>query len=211
MSEEYINELKELKNLLDEGIITDEEFNKKKEQILFKNTKIQSITPNNKVTNHTNTKKLTPNLFEVIINSVIIIFFLASIFMLCFSKVDASYFYVNYNRVYVIGSPFSATDIRKVFSILLVILLPLAIVITTLSLFFKNRYLNIGKHFSIIITLTFGFLTFIFNLCYAHGSSYTDLCTLFGVIFIGIATLMEMISLIKIIVAFFKEHPITLY
>lgn len=210
MDKEYIKELKELKNLQNEGIITEEEFNKKKEQILFENSKIQK-NAETKEAAKTNSKKLNlANKFDLICGSLIILFLVISIFMLCFSKVDVSFFYIDSNRIDVIGSPFLANDIRKVFSIILVILLPLAIIVTTLSLFFKNKLFNVGKHLTILITVVFGFLSFIFNLCYAHNSSMLNLCTLFGLIFIGITTLIELIVFLKIVANFFKNYKITL-
>lgn len=205
MNNDYLSELKELKTLQAEGIITEEEFNKKKELLLFGKSE-KSINKNSsKINNNVrNNKKIFTNKSLIIIDLVIAVLFITTIFMLCFSKVDIDYFYINHQSIYAIGSPFIAGDVRKIFSIIEVILLPLSTVIIIISLFFQHKLLQFGKHTILLITLIFGFLTFIFNLTYGAGSGI-NLCTLFGLIFIGIATLLEFWILLTNIYKFFKQ------
>lgn len=177
----YLNEIKKLKELLDEKIITEEEYNTKKQQLLFNsNKKKKSIIE----------KELKINYTNVIKNFIYIALCLSIMLILCFSKVSES-FYIDYTKYVYWYSPFECSDVRKIFSIIALIFITLSLIINIVAIIFNNKYYNICKHIFIIFTIAFGLICFIFNATYA--ANYTSLSSILGIVVTSILLIFEII------------------
>ena len=91
---------------------------------------------------------------------------------------------------------------------MLIILLPIALIITLISLFYENKNLQFYKHIILLLAVIFGLITFIFNLTYASNSATTSVCTIFGLIFTSITTLLELIMIFPIILKTLKKFKL---
>lgn len=189
--------LKGLKELLDEGVITQEEFDRKKQDILFgrKQTSTQQKAEIKKSAGK------GAKTFELVSNIVMISLFVLIILLIGLSRVGTGQYYLDY--AYTI-SPFEADDVRCVFSILALIIPFITVLICIFNLMVKKRLLVIIKHISTIISLAFAMIALIFNLIYA--SSYVDGCTLTALIFTCVLVLFEVVHIIYIITIAYKSR-----
>ena len=215
MENDYINEIKELKKLMDENIITQEEFNLKKNALLFGNDNKQQTPKSNSISTNTpkqaikketekpQTYHFQPT-FQLITSICSAVILIVMIFMLCFSNVIRT-IRINYESLYFVVSPFKVYDIRKTFSIIAIILMGVSLLSVAISIFIKNKAVKTLNHIILLLTIVFSFLAFIFNLTYAANAPYTSACTLIGIIITGILTIVEFTVLFTLIKQFLNK------
>lgn len=207
MSQDYINELKELKSLVDQGIITQENFEQKKEELLFGQSKSQSKTKEKNTEEKPQKETSNFNLklnYKMVFNIIFIISSIALMFFLCFSKVgDYLYLGSKYPTVTYIISPLKVSDVRFTFSLLALIFNSINIVAIAISIFINNKYIEISKHFIIFISAALLLISFIFNITYRK--SYLHTCSLLGIIFTSIVILCLFVSIIYNIKKYFSS------
>lgn len=181
----YLEEIKQLKELFDTGIITEEEFEKKKQELLFSSNKKSAKTKST-----FQMPNISTGTAGLIKNLVVTGICFCLIFLLCFSKVTDTVS-VNNNWITYIYSPFNCQDIRKVFSVVALVFIILSFLASIIAVFFKNKYFNIGIHVLHFFTIVFSMICFIFNATY--GASFVHICSILGIIFSVILLLFEAI------------------
>lgn len=181
----YLNEIRQLKELQNDGVISEEEFEKKKQELLF-----SSNAKKNKSKVPLQMANISAGVVNIVKNLTVTGICICLIFLLCFSKVTDS-IWVNNKWITFLYSPFNCQDVRRIFSIIALIFIALNLVTSIIAVFFKNKYFNIGMYILNFLTITFSLLCFIFNSTY--GASYVHVCSILGIIFTSILLLFELV------------------
>ena len=205
MSENYIEELKQLKELLEAGIINQEDFDKKKEELLFNSKSIKPHQQNKvkEILPSTPQTKFKFSLDFITISNIIFSgLFIALIFFVCFAKIK-TWFYIDNISFTITHNVFDGSDIRNLFAILAISFTSINTAYLIICIFIKNKYIEIVKLFSCLVTSTFLLLSFIFNITY--NTPYLHACSLLGIIFTGIVIVLVAINAIYYINKYIKS------
>ncbi len=191
--EGYIEELKQLQELLNSGIITQEEFDEKKKQLLFGSPDKGKTIKTTTVKPFTATKVASN--WDLVFNIITITCLVASIVFLSTCKVGEQVYYNNYrDMIFLIISPFSVGDIRTIFAIIEISFLGLALVANIVKLFFKDKIFAIVCDITTFLSIVFGMISGIFNITY--GSNYVHACSILQVIFSGVLLIVLISNII---------------
>ena len=192
---EKVDELRELKKLLDEGVITRQDYDRKKEMLLFGTSSEKSLGSSyylNEKVKQNKARQIVKSkdfIFNIITSCLLV----ALIFFLSFSRVG------NWGELSSGGtyrwytSPFAVDDCRVIFSIFALSFSCLSLILYVLSFVFKNKGVSVLRHIVLILTVAWLLISFIFNITYRV--KFLHICSLLGIIFSGIVLILEVVVL----------------